>query len=216
MSTERLECSGMVLNVMDVGEFDRRLVILTAERGKITAFARGAKRMKSTLLAGCRPFVCGRFTLLPGRDSYALVDIRIEQEFSALAETEAIYYGYYFLEFAAYFCQENIDGRGALNLCVLACRALLKRNVSAELIKHIFELRFLYMEGIGIVWDQEKGISESCRQTLAYAATCPLGKLFGFCLEASLEAEFFRCITKHKKHWLNHRFKSEEILKIMV
>lgn len=216
MSTELLECSGMVLNASDIGEFDRRLVILTAQRGKVTAFARGAKRMKSPLLAGSRPFVCGRFSLIEGRDSYTLREVRIEEEFAALTEGNEIYYGYYFLEFAAYFCQENMDGRAALNLTVLACRALLRHTLSAELIKHIFELRFMYMEGIGIVWEQETKVSETCRRTLAYASTCPLGKLFAFCLEPVIEAEFFHCIRRHKNRWINHRFKSEEILHMMV
>lgn len=216
MSTEILECSGMVLNASDVGEYDRRLVILTTRYGKVTAFARGAKRIKSPLLAGSRPFVCGRFSLIPGRDSYTLREVKIEEEFAALTDGDEIYYGYYFLEFAAYFCQENMDGRAALNLIVLACRALLRHAISAELIKHIFELRFMYMEGIGIVWEQETQVSQTCRQTLAYASTCPLGKLFTFCLDSSIETEFFQCIRKHKSRWINHRFKSEEILRIMV
>lgn len=140
--------TGMVLVAAPVGDYDKRLVILTKERGRITAFAKGARRPNSQYVAGSRPFSFGEFTLYQGREAYTLTGMSISNYFEEMsADLEKVYYGMYFLELAEYFSRENVEAKDMLNLLYASFRAIINGNIPLKLIKLIYEMKIFCING---------------------------------------------------------------------
>ena len=146
--SERTVLHGCVLSSMPVGETDRRIVLLTREQGCISAFARGARRPNNPLSAATSPFTFGTFEGYQGRNSWTIVSASVSNYFTEmLTDLDTVYYGSYFAEIAEYYGQEGVDETERLNLMYVTLRALEKKNLSFEMIRRIYELRTLVING---------------------------------------------------------------------
>ena len=182
-----VEVTGMVLLAVPYAEYDRRVVLLTRERGRITAFARGARRMGSPLMAAASPFCFGTFTVYEGRSAYTLVGAQISEYFEELRNDYlGACYGTYFMELAEYYARENLDGTDMLNLLFAALRSLTRGTIPRRLTRYVFEIRLMVINGeypqdIAL----EPSLSGTARYTLSHIFQTPLNRLFFFSVSAS-------------------------------
>ena len=191
-------------------------MILTKDRGKITAFARGAKRPGSLLRASSRPFAFGSFTLAEGRDAYNLYGAEIENYFEDLEkDVESACFASYFVEFADYYGREGISGTERLKLLYQSFRALLKPSLPNRLVQRIFELKIMVING---EYSPEPlfPVSDSARYAWEYVILSPIEKLYTFLLTDEVFEEFRRSVERNKKDYIDRTFHSLEILQVLL
>ncbi len=231
--------TGMVLTAMPVGDYDKRITILTRERGKITAFARGARRPQNQLLAATNPFSFGEFELFEGKSAYTVSKASITNYFRELTmDIDATYMGFYFLEFAEYFCQENNDEQEMLKLLYQAMRALESTKYKNSLVRAVFELKALTINGEGpnvfscmqcgsreslTLFSVPRGgifcsscgalmrgktILNSTRYTLQYIVSSTVERLFSFAVSDEVLQELSEIAQEYTAYYVRHTFKS--------
>ncbi|MCI9569496.1 MAG: DNA repair protein RecO [Lachnospiraceae bacterium] len=213
---EKISVVGVVLKASPVGEYDKRLVLLCRERGKITVFARGARRPGSPLMACACPFVTGIFKLYEGRDAYSLAGAEVTGYFREIAgDMEAACYGSYFLEFADYYARENLEAGEMANLVYLSLRALLKPALSKPLVRAAFELKLMELNG-EYTELPPLPCSPPARYAWEYILSSPVARLFTFTLTEPVQEEFLCCVEENRKRFVDKSFHSLDILGVLV
>lgn len=213
---EYIVITGMILKTVPIGEYDRRVVILTKERGKISAFAKGARRQNSRLMAATNPFCFGEFKLYEGRTSYNIMEAQISHYFDEL-RTDYIgaYYGMYFLEIADYYTRENNDEMQMLKLLFQSLKALTKESLNRALVKCVFECKSMAVNGEfpGVPTDRQ--LEESTCYALTYIQNSPIEKLYTFTVKEHILEELTEISTQYRKKIMDKEFKSLEILETL-
>ena len=212
--SQKMVLTGMVLSSAPAGDYDRRVVLLTKEAGKIAVFARGSRRQNSPLLAASSPFCFGTFTVYEGRTAYTLVSAEISQYFEQVkADFEATCYGCYFMEFADYYTQENLDASMMLNLLYASLLALGRESLPDRLVRYVFEIRLMVINGeYPQDLAEDEALPEAVRYTLYYAIHAPLQKLYTFVVRNEVLENIAKLQDQIRERYVDRRFHSLELL----
>lgn len=209
---DTLELHGVVTRHRPVGESDWLVTLISAERGRINAFARGARRPGTKLSGNVEPFCFGTFVVYEGRGSFVIAETKIDHYFETLrTDLEKASYGTYFLEFASHFTGENMEAADICNLLYLTLKVLSakERLRPYPLVRCVFELRMYVEEGLFPGAEIAPDAHPAVRRALVHIATCPMQKLFSFTLsDEALDALVSLAAT------LRHRYVDRKLLSL--
>lgn len=194
--------TGMVIGVFPQGEYDRRIVLLTRECGKITAFVKGARRQGSRFQGTTDLFCFGTFELFVGKNSYNVQNAEIANYFEYLRkDMDASFYAMYFSELADYYALENTDESLLLLLLYRALQALRVEKLPNNFVRYIYEIKLYSIEGELIPIEKAGSFSDYTYAAVDYINETGIEKLFNIQPGDELCRDF-KTIADYERHHL--------------
>jgi len=214
---EFLKVTGMVIGVYAQGEYDRRIVLLTRECGKITAFVKGARRQGSRFLGTTDMFAYGTFDLYVGKSSYNVQNAEILNYFEFLrSDLEAAYYGMYFLELTDFYALENNDESVLILHVYRALQGLKSEKLSNRFIKTVFEIKLFMLEGEFIPVERTGNYSDLVYEAVDYIQNSSIEKLYNFKATDELLFKLTEIADFERKHLIDKKLTTLDILNTMI
>ncbi len=144
----QITTDAMVIRERNIDDNDRLLTLLTRDRGVITAYARGARRMKSALAPATGLLCYSTFILFKNRERYTVDKADLSAVFFGIRQDiEKLALASYMAQLCAELIPEGEGEGDYLRLMLNSLHLLEKEKRSPDFIKPLFELRLLSMAG---------------------------------------------------------------------
>ncbi len=139
---------GLIIREQQIGDSDKLVTVLSRNNGVISAYASGAKSIKSKRNAATSFLSYSSLTLKKKGDSYRITEAcSIEVFFDTGNDIEAFSLAQYFCELALYHAPSDETSETVLRLFLNAFYYLTKKKRNIHLIKAIVELKLLSLIG---------------------------------------------------------------------
>lgn len=139
---------GIVIKEIQYKENDKILTLLTDEFGKISCFAKGAKKTASPFLASCQLFVYSEFVLYKGTSFYHVNSTEVINTFYSLRSTlDKIDRACEITNVLNTFICENEESKEALSLYLNTLYVIANKDISYSFLSSVFKLKMLKISG---------------------------------------------------------------------
>ena len=144
-----IKAQGIVIAESSAGESDRRVTVLAKNKGKLAAFAKGARKVGSKFLAGTQLFTYADFVFYDGKTFYALNSVNIIQNFYDLRnDYERFCMASYFVELTDALTVYGEQADDILMLTLIALARLSRFCDAPASERAVFELKALQLAGL--------------------------------------------------------------------
>jgi len=138
---------GFVLREVALGEADRLIEILTAQKGLVTALARGSRRVKSPLLAATQMFALSDFTLFNYKGRTTIDAAELVEPFLRLREDlDRLVCAAHLAEVFHDLVRDDLSDDRMYVLWAYSCHAILSQP-DPLLVVHVAQLKALSVSG---------------------------------------------------------------------
>lgn len=140
---------GLILKESPTGDNDKLLTVLTAEEGKVTMTAKGARSLRSKVLSVCRLFTYGNFEYYEKNDRRWLSGGSVNESFFGICEDlEDFSLASYFVQIADDITGEGVDASEVLRMTLNTLYCLEKRKKPHWQLKTAYELFAVRVSGM--------------------------------------------------------------------
>jgi DNA repair protein RecO (recombination protein O) len=144
-----IKARGVVLREYEAGECDKRLVLLCKEHGRLSVFAKGARKPKSKFMAAAQLFTYGDFVLADGRQFYSLAQAEVIKNFYPIrSDYNRLCHGHLLAEICEKTILESISCDQLLWLLLKSLSHLSKTNLPYTQVAAVFLFRFYLYYGL--------------------------------------------------------------------
>lgn len=145
---DELRVTGLVVRTVDVGEYDKILTLVTAEEGKLSVTAKGARSIRSKHLPTTEIYAYGTYILKKYKTYWYLADSELIESFFALrTDVAKLALAAYLADVCSDVTVEDQSDEPVLRLTLNALYAAANDVASLDMIKAAFELKVMALGG---------------------------------------------------------------------
>ena len=143
-----VKMKGIIIAENNMGDFDKMLTMLTPGAGKISCVAKGARRPKSSLLAGTQFLCFGEYVMFKGQEHYTINSCdTIEVFYNLRTDIEKLEYAVNITKIIQDVTNENENSYKILQLYLNTLYMISETDKDPNFITSVFKIKLLCFLG---------------------------------------------------------------------